>query len=232
MSLVVTRNLVRTYGTPNNPVHALRGINLELKRGELVALRGRSGSGKTTLLNLIGGLDQPTSGDVLFDGIVLASMSEVQLDQLRRTRIGFVFQSFALMPLLSASENVELPLRIAGIVPAERERRAAQAISVVGLTKWAHHRPFEMSGGQQQRVAVARALAAGPDVILADEPTAEVDSRTANQIVGLFRQLVSEVGVCVCLTTHDPAVVEMMDKTYTLTDGVISGVLAKEAVAT
>lgn len=226
MALLVVKDLVRTYGTTANPVHALRGVNLELERGALVALKGRSGSGKTTLLNCLGGLDRPTAGSVMFDGKNLGELSDLELTALRRHRIGYVFQSFALMPLLCALENVELPLRIAGVPAGERERRAGECLEVVGLTKWAHHRPFELSGGQQQRVAVARALAVGPDLILADEPTGELDSRTAMQIIALFQNLVREHGVAICLTTHDPAVVGLADITYNLADGAITEVVA------
>ncbi len=220
--LVITAGLTRTFGTATNPVHALRGVNLQISRGVLVGLKGRSGSGKTTLLNCLGGLDMPTSGEVIFDGKSLSAMSDLELTVLRRHRIGYVFQSFALMPLLCALENVELPLRIAGTPAAEREQRAKECLEVVGLTKWANHRPFELSGGQQQRVAIARALAVKPDLILADEPTGELDSRTAMQIIALFRNLVRDHGVAVCLTTHDPAVEGLADVTYHLADGVVA----------
>jgi len=230
-SLVVTRDLTRTFGTEANPVHALRGVNLELPRGQLVALQGRSGSGKTTLLNCLGGLDKPTAGEVSFDGKPLSTMTDRELTVLRRHRIGYVFQSFALMPLLSALENVELPLRIAGAADADRVRRAKECLEVVGLTRWTDHRPFELSGGQQQRVAIARALAVQPDLILADEPTGELDSRTAMQIIHLFRMLVREHGVAVCLTTHDPAVVGLVDVTYNLADGLLTDRHVAEEVA-
>jgi ABC-type lipoprotein export system ATPase subunit len=195
----------------------------------LAVLKGRSGSGKTTLLNCLGGLDRPTEGEVLFDGRSLSTMNEAELTLLRRHRVGYVFQSFALMPLMSAIENVEQPLRIMGLPVKERERRARECLEVVGLTKWADHRPFELSGGQQQRVAVARALAVKPDLILADEPTGELDSRTGIQIIALFRRLVAEHGVCVCLTTHDPAVMELADVTYELADGAVQDVVTRAA---
>ncbi len=230
MPLLAVKDLHRTYGTAANPVHALRGVNLEIDRGTLVALKGRSGSGKTTLLNCLGGLDKPTSGQVIFDGKVLGELSDVDLTVLRRHRVGYVFQSFALMPLLSAEENVELPLRIAGVGATEREKRAKECLEVVGLTKWSHHRPFELSGGQQQRVAVARALATRPDLILADEPTGELDSRTALQIMALFRSLVQEHGVAICMTTHDPAIVSLADITYNLADGLVTEVTKGEEV--
>lgn len=229
--LVVASDVARTFGTEENPVHALRGVSLTLERGQLVVLKGRSGSGKTTLLNCLGGLDRPTSGEIWFDGLNIHALPDEELTRLRRNRIGYVFQSFALLPLLSALENVELPLRIAGVGATERTQRAKECLEVVGLTKWAHHRPYELSGGQQQRVAVARALAVQPDLILADEPTGELDSRTAMQIIALFRKLVREHGVCVCLTTHDPAVVALADLTYNLADGSITEVLTPGEVA-
>lgn len=217
--LVQVENVARVYRTGEAEVRALSGVALNLYPGRLVALKGRSGSGKTTLINCIGGLDKPTSGRVIFEGKDLNTLSDAELTRLRRERIGFVFQSFALMPLLSAQENVELPLRIAGVAARDRERRAADCLELVGLTKRASHRPFELSGGEQQRVAIARALSPNPALILADEPTGELDSRTGMQIIALFRRLVTEYGVSICMTTHDPTVMELTDSTFELVDG-------------
>jgi putative ABC transport system ATP-binding protein len=219
--LVRTSEVTRVYKSNGQPVHALRGVNLELGRGVLAVLKGRSGSGKTTLLNIIGGLDRPTQGKVVFDGQSLEGLSENQLNQLRRQRMGFIFQSFALLPAYSAYENVELVLRIAGLSRSEQEERTRRYLRAVGLVRWIDHRPDEMSGGQQQRVAIARALATRPDLILADEPTGELDSTTSRQIFSLFRQIVEKEGVTILATTHDPLVDEYADLIYTLCDGVI-----------
>jgi len=194
---------------------------MDIPRGVLAALKGRSGSGKTTLLNIIGGLDRPTQGEVAFDGQALERLSENQLNQLRRQRMGFVFQSFALLPVYSAFENVELVLRIAGMSRREQVERAQHCLRAVGLTPWMNHRPDEMSGGQQQRVAIARALATSPDLILADEPTGELDTTTSRQIFSLFRQIAEKEGVTILATTHDPLIDEYADVIYTLCDGVI-----------
>jgi len=219
MSLVQALDLERVYGVGTGAVTALGGVSITIDRGQLTALRGRSGSGKTTLINLLGGLDRPTGGKVIFDEIELSSMAEPNLTRLRRKRIGYVFQSFALLPLLSAKENVELPLRIAGMKAGERRERADRWLSYVGLGPRAKHRPFELSGGEQQRVALARALAIQPDLILADEPTGQLDSRTAAQIIELLLKIARETGVAICITTHDPAITELADRVYTLADG-------------
>jgi ABC-type lipoprotein export system ATPase subunit len=186
---------------------------------ELVALKGKSGSGKTTLLNLLGGLDQPSGGEIYFQGAALSSLSEEDLVQLRRTQIGFVFQSFALMPTYSALENVELVLRLTGGDPQQNRQRALQSLRAVGLGNRAHSHPDELSGGQQQRVAIARAIANHPALILADEPTGELDTNTTRQIFGLFRRLVDQEGITVLLTSHNPLVEEVADRTIELEDG-------------
>jgi putative ABC transport system ATP-binding protein len=203
-------------------VHALRGVDLTIEQGQMVALKGRSGSGKTTLLNLIGGLDRPTAGQLYFFGQRISTMPDHQLTRLRRHRIGFVFQSFALIPILSAYENVELPMRIAGLSGKQRAERTAALLEMVGLTKRAKHRAFELSGGEQQRVAIARALTMRPALILADEPTGELDSHTGLAIMRLFRRVIETEDVTVCLTTHDPIIMEIADITYQLTDGQLS----------
>ena len=181
--LISVRGLVRTFGSGDSAVAAVDGIDMDVFGQELLAVTGRSGSGKTTLLNLMAGLDRPTAGSVLLDGLSLPELRESELVELRRRLIGFVFQSFGLMPLLSAQENVELPLHIGGVGWRERRRRAAEALDTVGLGPRARHRPYEMSGGEQQRVAIARALVTGPAVIFADEPTGELDSATAMSII-------------------------------------------------
>jgi ABC-type lipoprotein export system ATPase subunit len=202
-------------------VLALRGVNLTVQPGTFIALKGRSGSGKTTLLNCIGGLDRPNAGSIEIFGKPLAKMSESQLTRWRREHIGFVFQSFALLPTLSAYENVELMPRLAGRNRKLCHQRADSCLELVGLTKWKHHRPFEMSGGQQQRVAIARALANDPDLMLADEPTGELDSTTAREILGLFRRIVKEQGTTLVMATHDPLVDEYADEIVRLQDGQI-----------
>jgi putative ABC transport system ATP-binding protein len=217
--LVRAVDLVRVYGEGPTAVRALSGVSLTLERGRLTALKGRSGSGKTTLLNLLGGLDRPTSGRVYLEETELSALPEAELTRIRRGRIAYVFQSFALMPLLSAVENVELPLRIAGVPRAERRARAERWLRYVGLQDRMDHRPYELSGGEQQRTALARALAVQPALILADEPTGELDSRTAMQVLRLLRQVARDTGAAVCLTTHDPAVMELADVVYTLEDG-------------
>jgi ABC-type lipoprotein export system ATPase subunit len=217
--LVRTEELTRIYRVGAREVHALQGVNLKIERGEFVALRGRSGSGKTTLLNCIGGLDWPTTGEVYVFGRRLAALSERARTRLRRRRIGFVFQSFALLPTFSAFENVELPLRMESVGRRARRERAQACLELVGLTRWADHRPYELSGGQQQRVGIARALANRPDLILADEPTGELDSATGRQILALFRRVTEQEGVTVLVATHDPTADEYADQVHHLQDG-------------
>jgi putative ABC transport system ATP-binding protein len=209
----------RAYTLGGNVVPALQGIDFSISQGKLVALKGRSGSGKTTLLNIIGGLDKPTSGEVIVDGQNLSQLSETQLTSLRRRRIGFVFQSYSLLPLYSAYENVELVLRIMGKMRKEQIIRTHESLKLVGLEKWMQHRPAEMSGGQQQRVAIARALASKPDLILADEPTGELDSETSKEIFALFRRIVDGERITVLVATHDPHVDLYADHLMLLEDG-------------
>ena len=219
--LLRAENLSRSFMTQVGEVKALQLVNLSIGVAELVAIKGKSGSGKTTLLNLLGGLDQPSSGEIYFQGAALSSLSEEDLVRLRRTQIGFVFQSFALMPTYSALENVELVLRLAGGDPQQDRQRAMQCLRAVGLGNRAHSHPDELSGGQQQRVAIARAIANHPALILADEPTGELDTNTTRQIFGLFRRLVDQEGITVLLTSHNPLVEEVADRTIELEDGQI-----------
>ena len=210
-------DMVRTYKVGGNEVMALRGVNLQVQPGKWIGVKGRSGSGKTTLLNCIGGLDHPNRGVVRFFGKDITRMSDSELTRWRREEVGYIFQSFALLPTLSAWENIELPIRIAG--HKHRRERTKYCIDLVGLGKWANHRPYEMSGGQQQRVAIARALANHPKLLLADEPTGELDSTTAREILSLFRRIVETEGVTVLMTSHDPIVLEYVDEVVELQDG-------------
>ncbi len=217
--VVDVRGVSRKFVVGGEDIWAVRDVSLQVARGEFVALIGRSGSGKTTLLNLIAGLDAPTSGHVTIDGENITEYNERQLTQLRRHRVGFVFQSFGLLPLLSAYENVELSLRIAGAGIRERRRRAEELLEAVGLAGRARHRPYELSGGEQQRVAIARALANSPALILADEPTGELDSTTAVSIFRLLHDLVVEQGVTIITTTHDRTVMELVPRVEEMRDG-------------
>ena len=221
LNVIKTEDLWRVYKVGALEVPALRGINLQIEAGSYVALKGRSGSGKTTLLNCLGGLDQPTSGAVQVLGHSIAQMNDDELTRWRREQVGLVFQSFGLIPTLSAYENVELMLRIRGTAPKENDRRTRACLELVGLNKWMHHRPYEMSGGQQQRVAIARALANQPRVILADEPTGELDSTTAREVLTLFREIVKTENVTLLIVTHDPLVDEYADRVLLLQDGQI-----------
>ena len=221
--LVSVHQVSRIYSLGSAQVTALRDLSLEVPQGVLAALKGRSGSGKTTLLNMIGGLDQPTRGDIRLFGRLLSKMSIQEITDIRRHRIGFVFQSFAIFPAFSALENVELMLRIAGINEGRRER-AMRSLEIVGLSAWAGHRPWELSGGQQQRVAIARAISTHPDLILADEPTGELDSATARQIYALFRHIVDKEGVTLIMATHDPVIEEYAHIVFDLEDGHVSAV--------
>jgi putative ABC transport system ATP-binding protein len=213
--------VTRVFGRGGGAVHALKGVNLSVTAGKLVALRGRSGSGKTTLINLFGTLDRPTEGTITVEDVETTELSDRERDKIRRTRIGLVFQSYALVSYMSGLENVEFGLRLAGVAPSASRKLAEEALALVGLKKRMHHRPFELSGGEQQRVAVARAIAHRPKLVLADEPTAELDSRTGLTIVGLFRELVEREGISIVMTTHDPAMMEIVDHVYALEDGVI-----------
>jgi ABC-type lipoprotein export system ATPase subunit len=216
-------DVTRSYSIGSERVSALRGVNLDVPQGAFVALMGRSGSGKTTLLNIIGGLDQPTTGEVALYGQQLNGLSQERRTLLRRQMIGFVFQSFALLPMLSAWENVEMPLRIAGLRSGrERRARAEAMLALVGLEQWSGHRPAEMSGGQQQRVAIARALVSRPRLLLADEPTGELDSTTGRNLMTLLREIVRSEGVTLVMATHDQTVREFADAVYRVTDGQIS----------
>ncbi|WP_306216142.1 ABC transporter ATP-binding protein [Actinoplanes sp. RD1] len=217
--LIRAAGLGRDYGTGDRIVHAVRDVSFATGRGELVAVRGRSGAGKTTLLNIIGGLDKPTRGSVEVDGHDVSGAGEDDLLKLRRSTIGFVFQSFGLIPILSAAENVSVPLRLAGFDPAQREERVALLLELVGLGGQANQRPFELSGGQQQRVAVARALANDPPLLIADEPTGQLDSDTGRAIMDLLRALVDARGMTALVATHDPTLMDRADRVLTLRDG-------------
>ena len=219
---LATEAVVREFGDGDSAVRAVNEVTVNIAPGEFVALVGRSGSGKTTLLNLLAGLDRPSSGKVWFEGRELSDMPERELVGLRRERIGFVFQSFGLIPLLSAFENVELPLHIGGVSWRDRRRQANEALDLVGLSGRAGHRPYELSGGEQQRVAIARALVAGPSVLFADEPTGELDSVTARSIGGIMRDIGASRGVTVVTATHDPLLADLADRRLQMADGRIA----------
>jgi len=217
--MVEARAVSRTFGHGSTAVHAVRGVSFDVQRGQLVALIGRSGSGKTTLLNIIGGLDSPTSGEVFVGGRNLSAMTARERTMLRRSTVSFIFQSFGLIPMLTAAENVGIPLRIIGTPRAAREERIRLLLSVVGLDGHAHQRPNELSGGQQQRVAIARALAVQPELLIADEPTGQLDSETGRQIMRLLRTVVVADGITAIVATHDPALHELADVVLALEDG-------------
>lgn len=219
--LLVADHVSRTFHLKGNDVHAVRNVSLTINSGRFVAIVGRSGSGKTTLLNLLAGLDQPTTGQIKFLGQDLSKMGEKEITDLRRHRIGVVFQSFGLLPLLSAFENVELPLRIAGVGARIRNQRAEEVLDLVGLLPRAKHRPFELSGGEQQRVAIARAVVMRPSLILADEPTGELDSTNAESIFGLFSQMAGAEEMAIVTTTHDQTLLDMAEEVHEIGDGVI-----------
>jgi putative ABC transport system ATP-binding protein len=219
-TVVEAVDLKKTYMLGKIPVDALRGINLKVESGEFVSILGPSGSGKSTLLNLIGALDKPTSGKLLIDGVDLSTLNDNQLTDVRH-RIGFVFQFFNLIPRLTALDNVELSLSIAGISRSERRKRAQQLLEDVGLNDRMNHKPAELSGGQQQRVAVARALANNPRFLLMDEPTGNVDSKTAREIISLIRKL-NEDGVTIIMVTHDQNLSKIAKRTIQVMDGQIA----------
>jgi putative ABC transport system ATP-binding protein len=221
--LVEGRGLRRTYRMGHVPVPALRGVDFRLERGELVVVAGPSGSGKSTLLNLLGTLDEPDAGQVFYEGADLGAASRAERTLLRRRRLGFVFQGFYLIPVLSALENVEYPLVIDGIARRERRERAAAALAVVGLAERGGHRPDQLSGGERQRVALARALVHEPTLVLADEPTASLDSETGRSVLDLFSRLNAERGVSFLLATHDPAIVARAGRVVRLADGLVAG---------
>ena len=221
MKLVEVESLTRTYASSAGEVHALRDVSFSVDSGQLVALVGRSGSGKTTLLNCIGGLDQPTSGTVTINGSVVTAMNENERTRLRRDELAFVFQTFGLVPMLSARENVGLPLRLRKVPSVEREQRVAHLLDLVGLANHAEQRPSELSGGQQQRVAIARALANSPRLLIADEPTGQLDAETGATIMALLQSVVKSEGMTAIISTHDQTLQKLADRSIRLADGVL-----------
>ena len=220
--VVRCRNLGRTYDAEAIPVHALSGVDLDVAPGEFVSLAGPSGSGKSTLLNLIGALDRPSTGDVVVDGVALAGLDEAQLADLRLTKIGFVFQAYNLIPVLSARENVEFIMQLQGVPAGERRERALDMLASLGIAELANRRPGEMSGGQQQRVAVARAIVTRPALLLADEPSANLDSETTKGLLELLRRINEERHVTIVTATHDPMVMSYARRRVQLLDGRIA----------
>jgi len=222
--VIEVRNLRKTYGTGDTAVHALRGLDLTVEKGEYLAIMGASGSGKSTLLNILGCLDVPTSGKYLLDGIDTGEFDEEQLSLLRNRKIGFVFQSFNLVPRTTALANVELPLVYAGVRRAQRRERALAALDLVGLKERIHHKPNELSGGQQQRVAIARALVTSPAIVLADEPTGNLDTDSSREVMGILDRLHAS-GRTVVLITHEDDVAAHATRTVRVVDGQVAGVL-------
>lgn len=217
--LIQATGLTRQYKMGTATVEALAGIDLQVRAGEFIALMGPSGSGKSTILNIIGGLDRPTSGEIWVNGTELSKAGEKALVAHRRNRVAFIFQSFNLLPRLTALENVELPLVLAGVNPRERRERSISALQQVGLTERLNHKPTELSGGEQQRVAIARALVAKPVILLADEPTGNLDSARGAEIMGVLRNLNRNRGLTLLVVTHDPEVAGYADRTIRLRDG-------------
>jgi putative ABC transport system ATP-binding protein len=218
MPLIETRDLWKTYVMGDEEIHALRGVNISIERGEYVAIMGPSGSGKSTLMNLIGCLDTPTKGSYLLNDKEVASMNDDELARIRNEEIGFVFQTFNLLPRATALHNVELPLVYAGVAAKARQERARQALDKVELTQRASHRPNELSGGQRQRVAIARALVNNPSILLADEPTGNLDSKTGTEIMGVFARL-HETGNTIILVTHEPDIAAYAHRVISIRDG-------------
>lgn len=221
-SIISSRELTRVFGTGEKAVVAVDRVTLDILPGEILAVTGRSGSGKTTLLNLLSGLDRPTSSKAYFQGREISTLNEAGLTELRRHKIGFVFQSFGLMPLLSAQENVELPLHLSGLAWRERRKRALDALELVGLGTRARHRPYELSGGEQQRTSIARALVTEPEVVFADEPTGELDTTTARSIAAILRDIAMKQGTTVLIATHDAIMAGICDRTLELVDGALT----------
>lgn len=217
--LLEAKDIVRSFPVGDQELKILKGVDLQIKKGSLVMLKGRSGSGKTTFLNIIGGLDLPNAGEVVFNNQRLSEMSDKERTLIRRRDMGFIFQAFALMPLLTAWENVELTLRMAGVPRKEWKGLIEEALDMVDLLKRKDHRPYELSGGEQQRVAIARAFVHKPSIILADEPTAELDSKRSIQMIEMFKRLIAREGLTICMTTHDPAIMEVADEVYEMVDG-------------
>ncbi|HEY7411219.1 MAG TPA: ABC transporter ATP-binding protein [Vicinamibacteria bacterium] len=221
-SLIVVRDLAKTYRRGSEELHVLQGINLDVDRGDFVAFMGPSGSGKTTLLNLLGGLDVPSAGTVRADGEEISRLSGARLVRWRARHVGFIFQMYNLIPVLSAFRNVELPLLLTPLGKAERRRHVENALALVGLADRAKHRPRELSGGQQQRVAIARAIVADPTFLLCDEPTGDLDRRSADEILELLERLVDEHGKTILMVTHDPRAAERAHATLHLDKGVLA----------
>jgi putative ABC transport system ATP-binding protein len=221
--LLEIRELDKTYTIGEIKIQALNGVNLQVTRAEFVAVMGASGSGKTTLLNLIGTLDTPTAGTIILDGEELSELGESDKDRIRRYKIGFIYQFYNLIPVLSARENIELPMEFAKVERREKEKRATQLLKMVGLSDRADHRPDELSGGEQQRVAIARALANQPSLILADEPTGDLDTKTGQEVIGKLKDLCKEEGVTIIMVTHDPIAAEYADRIVQMRDGAIEG---------
>ncbi len=217
--MVAVHDVTRTFGSGAQATRALRGVSAAIGRGQFAVLRGRSGSGKTTLLNIIGGLDAPDSGSVHVGGADVTAMSDEQRMRLRRTQVAYIFQTFGLIPILTAAENVGIPLRIARVDPGQRDERVRHMLELVGLAGHARQRPGELSGGQQQRVAIARALAGHPELLIADEPTGQLDSETGRQIMELLRDVVRSGGLTALVATHDPALTSIADAVLSLEDG-------------
>jgi len=221
--VVECRAVTRVYQDDSVPVHALRGLDFQVQRGDFVSLAGPSGSGKSTLLNVIGGLDRPTSGDIAVDGVWLNTLSESALADLRLHKLGFVFQDYNLIPVLSARENVEFILQLQGVTGSERRQRAMSMLQALGIGELAGRRPGELSGGQQQRVAIGRALVTEPVLLLADEPSANLDTATTEELLDLLRRLNLERGVTIVTATHDPLVMSYARRRVQLKDGAIAG---------
>lgn len=226
MAIIEVKNLSKVYGAGDTAVVALDGVNLVIEEGKFVAVMGPSGCGKSTLLHLIGGLDSPSSGSVLIEGQDIAAMKDEQLTELRRRKMGFVFQFFNLIPVLSAAENAALPLILDGVKPKQATAKAMAWLEKNKLADRASHRPDELSGGQQQRVAISRAMVSEPVIILADEPTGNLDTKTAADVFALLRRFNEQFGCAVLVVTHDPRLAESCDRTITLVDGRIDGDMA------
>ncbi len=222
-TMIAVKDLTKVYQMGEFEVHALRGVTFEIKRGEFVAIMGPSGSGKSTLMNVLGCLDTPTSGSYMLDGAEIGHLEPDELSSVRASKLGFVFQQYNLLPRQSALRNVEMPLLYRGVHPSERHRRAATALRIVGMAERMYHRPNELSGGQQQRVAIARALVGSPAVVLADEPTGALDSRTAREIMGILQRLNRQQSLTVILVTHEAEVAAYSERILTVRDGELMG---------